>query len=51
MSWTVVRGHRPVGVLDREVADQAAAVGEVVQPCSCGKALYDPAHIAALVTD
>lgn len=52
MSWTTVRGHRPVGVIyrERELGDQDAELGEVKQKCSCG-ALYDCEHIAALVID
>jgi len=52
MSWTTVRGHKPVGLLYRErpLSDQDAELGEVNQKCSCGE-LYDCEHIAALVTD
>jgi len=53
MSWTTVRGHRPVGVLyrEREIGDLNADLGEVKQQCSCGEALFDPAHIASLLID
>ncbi|MBV8346941.1 MAG: hypothetical protein JOZ49_05215 [Mycolicibacterium sp.] len=50
MSWTIVRGHRPVGS-DRELRldDQGVKVTEMF--CRCGESRYSPEHIAALVED
>ena len=52
MSWTTVRGHRPVGVVERQrqIGDQGAELDEPRQSCSCGEP-YTCAHIAALVVD
>jgi len=53
MSWTTIRGHRPVGVIYRErpLGDQDAELVDVKQKCSCGESLYDPEHIASLLID
>ncbi len=59
MSWTTVRGHRPVGPRYRErpLGDppRQPALEEVFraafpQKCTCGE-LYDCEHVAALVID
>jgi len=52
MSWTTVRGHRPVGAgyCEGPIGDQKAALDEIGQKCSCGAA-YDCEHIAAQVID
>jgi glycine/serine hydroxymethyltransferase len=52
MSWTTVRGHRPVGppVYERPIGDQDATLDHIAQQCSCGT-VYDCAHVAALVVD
>ena len=52
MSWTIVRGHRPVGPRYRErpLGDPEDALIDVPQKCTCGE-LYDCEHVAALVID
>jgi len=52
MSWTTVRGHRPVGppVYERPLGDQDVPLDQIGQKCSCGES-YDCQHIAALVVD
>ena len=53
MSWTTVRGHRPVGPRYRErpLGDQEGAlIDDVPQKCTCGE-LYDCEHVAALLID
>jgi len=51
MSWTTVRGHRPVGVLYYErVIGEPDGEFDAKQQCSCG-AVYDCDHVAALVID
>ena len=52
MSWTTVRGHRPVGpvVYERPLGDQDVQLEDVGQVCSCGER-YCAEHIAALVVD
>jgi len=55
MSWTVVRGHRPVAAPVREpvVGEHGSlvVVDELKPRCSCGEGLYDPAHIGSLLDD
>ena len=52
MSWTVVRGHRPVGprVYERPIGEQDAALVDVPPACSCGEP-YTCEHVSALVID
>jgi SWIM zinc finger len=52
MSWTTVRGHRPVGVIyrEREIGDPDSELGDTKQDCVCGER-YDCEHVAALVID
>ena len=52
MSWTTVRGHRPVGPRYRErpLGDREDALIDVPKKCTCGE-LYDCEHVTALVID
>jgi hypothetical protein len=52
MSWTTIRGHRPIGpvVHERPLGDHDAPLDHISQMCSCGEALYAAAHIS-IITD
>jgi len=52
MSWTTVRGHRPVGprVYERPLGDQDPALDQIAQTCSCGER-YDWEHVTAQLID
>jgi hypothetical protein len=50
MSWTIVRGHRPVAS-DQELRLDGQGVKLTEMLCSCGESSYSPEHIAALVED